>query len=92
MTTPTPLRYKRILLKLSGEALMGEVPFGIDPTMIRRIAGEVDELNQAGAEIAMVIGAGNLFRGAGLAAAASTSRRMPERTSTPRGVRRAGWT
>ena len=48
---------------------MGEVPFGIDPTVIRRIAGEVDELNQAGAEIAMVIGAGNLFRGAGLAAA-----------------------
>ncbi len=69
MTTPTPLRYKRILLKLSGEALMGDVPFGIDPNVIRRIAGEVDELNQAGAEIAMVIGAGNLFRGAGLAAA-----------------------
>ncbi len=69
MTTPTPLSYKRILLKLSGEALMGDAPFGIDPNVIRRIAGEVDELNQAGAEIAMVIGAGNLFRGAGLAAA-----------------------
>ncbi|OGT80286.1 MAG: UMP kinase [Gammaproteobacteria bacterium RIFCSPLOWO2_02_FULL_61_13] len=69
MTTPTPLRYKRILLKLSGEALMGDAPFGIDPTVIRRIAGEVDELSKAGAEIAMVIGAGNLFRGAGLAAA-----------------------
>ena len=69
MTTTTPLRYKRILLKLSGEALMGDAPFGIDPTVIRRIAGEVDELSKAGAEIAMVIGAGNLFRGAGLAAA-----------------------
>jgi len=69
VTTPTPLRYKRILLKLSGEALMGDAPFGIDPTVIRRIAGEVDELSKAGAEIAMVIGAGNLFRGAGLAAA-----------------------
>ena len=48
---------------------MGDAPFGIDPTVIRRIAGEVDELSKAGAEIAMVIGAGNLFRGAGLAAA-----------------------
>jgi len=48
---------------------MGNAPFGIDPTVIRRIAGEVDELSKAGAEIAMVIGAGNLFRGAGLAAA-----------------------
>ena len=48
---------------------MGDAPFGIDPAVIRRIAGEVDELSKAGAEIAMVIGAGNLFRGAGLAAA-----------------------
>jgi uridylate kinase len=69
MTATPPLRYKRILLKLSGEALMGDAPFGIDPEVIRRIAGEVDELSKAGAEIAMVIGAGNLFRGAGLAAA-----------------------
>jgi uridylate kinase len=69
VNSSTPLRYKRILLKLSGEALMGDVPFGIDPAVIRRIAGEVDELSKAGAEIALVIGAGNLFRGAGLAAA-----------------------
>ena len=69
MTTPSPLPYKPILLKVSGEALMGDAPFGIAPTVIRRIAGEVDELSKAGAEIAMVIGAGNLFRGAGLAAA-----------------------
>ena len=48
---------------------MGDAPFGIDPEVIRRIAGEVHELNQAGAEVAMVLGAGNLFRGAGLAAA-----------------------
>ena len=48
---------------------MGEASFGIDPVVIGRIAGEVDELSKAGAEIAMVIGAGNLFRGAGLAAA-----------------------
>lgn len=63
------LRFRRILLKLSGEALMGDAQFGIDPTVIRRIAREIGELNDAGAEVAMVIGAGNLFRGAGLAAA-----------------------
>jgi uridylate kinase len=63
------LRYRRILLKLSGEALMGEAQFGIDPAVIGRIAGEVAELSGAGAQVAIVLGAGNLFRGAGLAAA-----------------------
>ena len=48
---------------------MGGAEFGIDPEVIRRIAGEINELNQVGAEIAIVLGAGNLFRGAGLAAA-----------------------
>jgi uridylate kinase len=62
------LRYKRILLKLSGEALMGDAPFGIDPAVIGRIAAEVAELSHAGAQVALVLGAGNLFRGAGLAA------------------------
>ncbi len=62
------IKYKRILLKLSGEALMGDVEFGIDPLVIKRIAGEIKELNQAGAEIAIVIGAGNYFRGSALAA------------------------
>ena len=62
-------RWQRVLLKLSGEALMGDADFGIDPEVIRRIASEVYELNQAGAEVAIVLGAGNLFRGAGLAAA-----------------------
>lgn len=61
--------YKRVLLKLSGEALMGEGQFGIDPRTIDRIAGEVKELIDAGVEIGMVIGGGNLFRGAGLAEA-----------------------
>lgn len=61
--------YKRVLLKLSGEALMGEGQFGIDPYTIDRIAGEVKELIDAGVEIGMVIGGGNLFRGAGLAEA-----------------------
>ena len=61
--------YKRVLLKLSGEALMGEGQFGIDPRVIDRIASEVKELIDAGVEVGMVIGGGNLFRGAGLAEA-----------------------
>lgn len=55
--------YKRILLKLSGEALMGEEPFGIDPKVLDRIASEVGELIQLGVEVGMVVGGGNLFRG-----------------------------
>ncbi|MFT3762906.1 MAG: UMP kinase [Pseudoxanthomonas sp.] len=63
-----PLAYRRILLKLSGEALMGDEDYGIDPAVIGRIAKEVIEAHDAGAEIALVIGGGNIFRGAGLAA------------------------
>lgn len=63
------MKYKRILLKLSGEALMGELAFGIDPTILARVADEISELQQQGVEIALVIGGGNLFRGAGLAKA-----------------------
>ncbi|WP_045737156.1 UMP kinase [Xanthomonas sp. MUS 060] len=62
------LAYRRILLKLSGEALMGESDYGIDPKIIDRLAREVIEAQQAGAEVALVIGGGNIFRGAGLAA------------------------
>lgn len=61
--------YKRILLKLSGEALMGDMDYGIDPDMIRRLAQEIATLNQAGIELAIVVGGGNIFRGAGLAEA-----------------------
>jgi len=72
MTAPTPmksaLKYRRILLKLSGEALMGREDYGIDPEVIARIAREVIEVQQAGAEVGLVIGGGNIFRGAGLAA------------------------
>ena len=63
------LRYRRVLIKLSGEALMGAARHGIDPAVVKRLASEVVELRQAGAEIAMVLGAGNFFRGSGLAAA-----------------------
>ena len=62
------LAYRRVLLKLSGEALMGYEDYGIDPKMIGRLAREVIEAQQAGAEVALVIGGGNIFRGAGLAA------------------------
>ncbi|ALQ97538.1 UMP kinase [Xylella fastidiosa] len=62
------LAYRRVLLKLSGEALMGSADYGIDPKVINRLAGEVIEAQNAGAELALVIGGGNIFRGAGLAA------------------------
>ena len=62
------LVYRRVLLKLSGEALMGDEDYGIDPKILSRIAAEVVEARAAGAEIALVIGGGNIFRGAGLAA------------------------
>jgi uridylate kinase len=55
--------YRRILLKLSGEALMGEQPFGIDPAVATQIAKEIAEIQQLGVETAVVIGGGNLFRG-----------------------------
>ena len=61
--------YERILLKLSGEALMGDLDYGIEPTVIKRIAAEVAEIRSRGVETAIVIGGGNIFRGAGLARA-----------------------
>jgi uridylate kinase len=63
------IKYKRILLKLSGEALMGEADYGIDPKMLHRLAREIIEVQHAGVQIGVVIGGGNIFRGAGLAAA-----------------------
>ena len=63
------LKYQRILLKLSGEALMGESDYGIDPKVIGRLADEIIEIQRAGIQIGVVIGGGNIFRGAGLAAA-----------------------
>jgi uridylate kinase len=55
--------YRRVLLKLSGEALMGEQPFGIDPGVTTQIANEVAEIQELGVQTAVVIGGGNLFRG-----------------------------
>jgi uridylate kinase len=62
------LKYRRVLLKLSGEALMGDGDYGIDPNIINGLAKEIIEIQQAGAEVGVVIGGGNIFRGAGLAA------------------------
>jgi len=62
-------RYKRILVKLSGEALMGESDYGIDPVFLKRLATEIAAVRSAGIEVALVVGGGNLFRGAGLARA-----------------------
>ncbi len=59
--------YKRILLKLSGEALMGEGDYGIDPKVISRVADEIKDVAALGVEVGVVIGGGNIFRGAGLA-------------------------
>jgi uridylate kinase len=58
-----PSRFNRILLKLSGEALMGDKGFGIDPNVLETIATEVLEVHKTGMEIAIVIGGGNIFRG-----------------------------
>ena len=59
--------FKRILLKLSGEALLGKEDYGIDPDIIHRIAVEISDVTKLGVQVAVVIGGGNIFRGAGLA-------------------------
>ena len=66
--TDAPIRYSRILLKLSGEALMGAEAYGIDPKVLGRLADEIIEVVRAGVQVGVVIGGGNIFRGAGLAA------------------------
>jgi len=69
MTAGSDIKYKRILLKFSGEALMGEHSFGIDPAVLKRIAAEVKALVAAEVQVAIVIGGGNIFRGVSLASA-----------------------
>ena len=63
MTSPARPAYKRILLKLSGEALMGEQTYGIDPAVATQIARDISEIQGMGVETAIVIGGGNIFRG-----------------------------
>jgi uridylate kinase len=57
------VKYKRVLLKLSGESLMGDQKFGIDSKMLTHYASQIKELTDAGVEVAIVIGGGNIFRG-----------------------------
>lgn len=61
-------RFNRILLKLSGEALMGQEQFGIDPDAVANLAGEIAEAKEAGHELCLVVGGGNIFRGMAAAA------------------------
>jgi uridylate kinase len=63
MTPTTDPAFKRILLKLSGEALMGELDFGTDPARLQAVARQVTEVRDAGVEVAIVVGAGNIYRG-----------------------------
>ena len=63
------IKYKRILVKLSGESLLGDQSSGIDPKMIQKLAGDLAQLQQAGVEVGCVVGGGNLMRGASLAGA-----------------------
>ena len=70
MSEPSsPLKYKRILLKYSGEVLLGKSQFGIDPSVLDQMARDVAELIQLGVEVGLVIGGGNLFRGKDLSKA-----------------------
>ena len=66
--TPTPM-YRRILVKLSGEALMGDDPYGINHAVIQEIVSQIKEVSELGVEIGVVIGGGNIFRGVSTAAA-----------------------
>ena len=67
-STPKPV-YRRILVKVSGEALLGTEDYGIDPHILKRIAAEIYEVMKMGVQVAVVLGGGNIFRGAGLARA-----------------------
>jgi uridylate kinase len=63
-STPTPkARYKRVLLKLSGEALLGKREYGLDPATVDRVAAEIRDVVEGGVEVCVVIGGGNIFRG-----------------------------
>lgn len=67
MSTPPTALYRRILLKLSGEALMGDGDYGIDPNVLDRVAAEIVEVTKLGVQVGVVIGGGNIYRGAALA-------------------------
>nr|NIS39468.1 hypothetical protein [Desulfuromonadales bacterium] len=63
----TEARFSRILLKMSGEALLGQENFGIDPEVLNRLAEEIKAVQALGVQVGVVVGGGNIFRGQGLA-------------------------
>jgi len=69
MSDAVKAKYSRILVKLSGEALLGAADYGVDPSVLKRIAGELQDIVEMGVQVAVVLGGGNIFRGAGLARA-----------------------
>src|SRR4030081_1010807 len=81
MSSPAPLAYPRVLLKLSGEALMGEQTYGIDPAVATQIAREIAEIQSMGVQTAVVIGGGNIFRGV-----AASARGMDRATARDMGM------
>ena len=69
MDSAPELRYRRVLVKLSGEALMGSGSFGIDPDVLDALSGEIQDVHRLGVELALVVGGGNIFRGVRAASA-----------------------
>ena len=63
MRAPNEVKFRRVLLKISGEALMGSREYGLDPETIKRVAAEVKAVNALGIQVCLVIGGGNIFRG-----------------------------
>ena len=72
MTSPT--RYRRILLKLSGEALLGDLEYGVDPKVVAFVAEQVRSVRDLGVDVGIVVGGGNIFRGMTAAAATGMDR------------------
>ncbi len=77
----SPHKYKRVLLKLSGEALLGSREYGLDPAMIGRVAQEISDVQKSGIQVSVVIGGGNIFRGV-----AGASRGMDRSTADYMGM------
>jgi uridylate kinase len=63
MGAPNKMKFRRVLLKISGEALMGSREYGLDPETIKRVAAEIKAVNANGIQVCLVIGGGNIFRG-----------------------------
>ena len=85
-TSQSQQHYKRVMLKISGESLMGKLPYGIDPEMVGTVAHQVKDVVATGIEVCLVIGGGNIFRG--VSGAPDTPRKilpppMTRQTSMP---------